>query len=421
MEKIKYNDKWMYTLIPYGMGFMPFLIMLPLLILKLGGNAIDISYTATLGNITWIIGSFVWGYISDYYDLKKLTILGLLTSGLFVIPMAYAKSVVEVEILYGIWSFFNTALIISLYLIIIKTFAKEMWVIENAKLNFLNTIGYLLGFLGSSALAIYFKVNFLILMTGILMTLSSLLSYYFLPKIENNHKELSWINVLKSFLIKIRIMSKIFNPSFLKISLKKAFDFKNKKIQNMRIILLYTGNFLFYLSYGIILTQYSASLKIYGISDSIILAIFSLGTFSQIISFYFSPRFINTYGKIRASWITLSLRGISFFMIGLSMFLFLNKTYLILSQFVFYSLGGGLAYSIFFTAANVMVLETTKTEKEGSTLGIYETLIAFGFTIGSFISGYMINYTGFPITFIITGILIIINSAIFKIMEEKQK
>ncbi|AFZ70696.1 Major Facilitator Superfamily transporter [Caldisphaera lagunensis DSM 15908] len=412
-----YKDNWMYALIPYNIAMGPLSTLITLQILRLGGNVIDVAYTISLANLTSIIGSLIWGFAADYFDRKKQILLSLSTVGLTLVAISYTKSISLIEILYSILSFLNTASSTPLSLLIMSTVRKDLWASSYAKLNYLSSVGYLIGLLGSSLLAIYFKLDFIVILMGILVLISFGLSYYFIPKPELHIERTALLHNLESFLIRLKQIPTIFIHFPSKYSFKIFSLSRLKSLVSAYVPLLYIGMFLFYIASGIFNTEYPAGLKEGGLSNSLILIIFSIGMLFQIISYYLSPRFINKLGKARTSWISLLMRGSSYFIIGLLTVIIANKISLILSGIIFYPIAAGLAFSAFYTASSIMIFEIVKSGKEGSTLGVYSTLTGIAMTLGSFVSGYMVRYMGFGFTYIIAGIILLFNVYIFKTIE----
>ncbi len=413
-----YKDNWMYALIPYNIAMGPLSTLITLQILKLGGNVIDVAYAISLSNLASIIGSLIWGFAADYFDRKKQILISLSTVGLSLIAISYTKSINLIEVIYSILSFLNAASTTPISLLIMSTVRKDLWTSAYAKLNYLSSIGYLIGLLGSSFLALYFKLDFIIILMGILVLISFGLSYYFIPKPELHIERTALLHNLESFLIRLKQTPTIFIHLPSKYSFKIFSPSRLKSIVSAYVPLLYIGMFLFYISSGIFNTEYPAGLNRGGLSNSLILMILSIGMLFQIISYYLSPKFINKLGKARTSWISLLIRGSSYFMIGLLTVTIVNKISLIVSGVIFYPLAAGLAFSAFYTASSIMIFEVVKSGREGSTLGVYSTLTGIAMTFGSFISGYMVRFVGFGITYMIAGTILIFNVFIFKTIEK---
>jgi len=412
-----YKDNWMYSFIPYNVAMGPLSTLITLQILKLGGNVIDVAYTISLANLTSIIGSLIWGFTADYFDRKKQILISFLTVGISLLLISYVKSIESIELIYSLLAFLSSASATPISLLIMSTVRKDLWTPAYAKLNYLSSIGYLIGLVSSSILAFYFKINEILLIMGFLVLISFGLSLYFLPKPELHIERTALLHNLESFLIRLKQIPTIFIHLPSKHSFKIFSLSRLKSLPSAYVPLLYIGMFLFYIASGIFNTEYPAGLKTGGLSNSLVLMIFSIGMVFQIISYYISPKIINRFGKAKSSWMSLLLRGSSYFMIGLLTVLIANKISLILTGVIFYPLAAGIAFSIFYTSTSIMIFEIARSGKEGSTLGVYSTLTGIATTFGSFISGYMARYMGFGLTYIVAALILLTNVFVFKTIE----
>ncbi|MGC9048194.1 MAG: MFS transporter, partial [Caldisphaera sp.] len=411
------KETWMYSLIPYNIAMGPLSTLVTLEILKIGGTVIDVALTISFGNLSSIIGSLIWGFVSDIYDRKKQILLSFSLTGLFLSLLAFSKNVYEVELFYTILSFFNSASATPLSLLIMGTVRKDLWTSAYAKMNYLSSIGYLIGLVLSAIISFYLNILSIILIMGILTLISFLLGIFILPRPEVHFERTVFLHNLESFLLRIKQIPVIF------LHLPSRHSFKIFSISRLKyspssyVSYLYIGMLLFYLSSGIFNTEYPAGLKTGKLNNTTILAIFSIGMLFQIISYYISPKIINKHGKAKTSYISLIMRGSSYALIGIFTFLIANKISLIVTGFVFYPIAAGIAFSMFYTSSNIMIFEIAKSGREGSTLGVYSTLTGIALTLGSFVSGYLVKSIGFELTYIIAGIILLVDSLIFKLIQ----
>jgi predicted MFS family arabinose efflux permease len=125
----------------------------------------------------------------------------------------------------------------------------------------------------------------------------------------------------------------------------------------------------------------------------------------QTLAFQRAGDFINRRSLITSSIQGLLLRGWSYLAIGAAALLVTGPLFAI-SAFILYPLAGGVAYAIYYTSSNTMMFNTVKAKTAGSALGVYSAVVGLAAMAGSFASGFVSVYTGYYVTFVISGVLL---------------
>ncbi|MEM3359249.1 MAG: MFS transporter, partial [Metallosphaera sp.] len=77
-----------------------------------------------------------------------------------------------------------------------------------------------------------------------------------------------------------------------------------------------------------------------------------------------------------------------------------------------------IAYSLFYAASNTLIFKIVGGRRQGTTLGVYSTLVGISLFLGSLLSGFISKSIGYAGNFIIAGVLLYLSASIFKYLEE---
>ncbi|WP_373279928.1 MFS transporter [Metallosphaera hakonensis] len=179
--------------------------------------------------------------------------------------------------------------------------------------------------------------------------------------------------------------------------------------------LLYIAITIFYISSGLFNTLYPASLYDKGIDKSIVLGIITVGMLFQILTFHFVGHYLENRDERETSFRSLVLRGSGYIVMGISL---ITPITAIILGFLFYPLSAGIAYSMFYAASNTLIFKIVGGRRQGTTLGVYSTLVGIALFSGSLASGYISKAIGYMGDFIIAGILLYTSALIFRYLEE---
>lgn len=163
--------------------------------------------------------------------------------------------------------------------------------------------------------------------------------------------------------------------------------------------------------------MYPASLYELGLNKAIVLGIITEGMLVQILTFHVIGRYLENRDEKEVSFRALTLRGIGYIIMGVSTIF--NSIIAELIGFISYPISAGIAFATYYSASNTLVFKAIGGERrQGTTLGVYSTLVGIAMFLGSLASGYVSDSLGFSINFIIAGILLFISASIFKYIEE---
>ncbi|AWR95877.1 MFS transporter [Acidianus brierleyi] len=405
----------MFSALFFGIVNGPLSTLVSLEILNLGGNAIDVAYAITSANVVLIPASMFWGIIADRYHLRNIIILGFSLSTLFLSLMYFTYSIPLLTLSYSIFTFFSVAYSTPMNLLVMETSEKSKWAYNFSRLSMLSSIGSLIGLILSTLLVAIiriFQVYLFLTIFGIMALGSSVL---YTPKTIIGIERTSMLHHKESFLTRLKMIPLIFLhfPSVHSFKMFKLSRLLRKPINYLP--LLYLAIFIFYISSGLFNTVYPVSLYQGNLSKSEVLGIITEGMLAQIVTFHFTGKLLEKIDEREAASKALLLRGGSYIILGI---VTLFPSLLLGAGAIFYPLAAGLAFSTYYSASNTLIFKAVGGRRQGTTLGVYSTLVGIAMFIGSLLSGYISHYYGFITDFIIAGTLLFISSYIFRYIEE---
>ncbi|ABW02012.1 MFS transporter [Caldivirga maquilingensis] len=384
---------WMMALMPYSIAIGPLGTLLTLEIASLKGTPIDVSYAMSAGSAAGVAAPLIWGFLLDRYGGRRVLTLGFLGSALFMLALAYSSSIPQIALYYAAASLFSSAVGVSASMIIVGYSSRSKWSESYSSLNFINSLGYLIGDLAAAVLSGFLSIKTIILSMGLLSLASVALTVLTMPREV------------------VKVSNTSNDPPKSKGRVMGLGDLVD-------LIILYSALIIFYISSGIFNTLYPYGLRVGGLSKTWVMGVISMGLGVQIMGFKLAPRLINRLGgNAKAASSSLILRGLSYSLIGLTSS---TPVTLIATGLTLYPLAAGLAFSTFYTASNVMIFERLKNGKEGRGLGVYNVVTGSAYLTGSLTSGYLANSIGIGQSYVIAGVMLWGSAYLFRLIDKSK-
>ncbi len=324
----------------------------------------------------------------DRYGSRDALALGFLGTALFILALTYAPNVPQITLYYAASSLFSSTVGVSISFILVKSSSRLRLNESYSMLNFINSMGYLVGDVSAAALSGFMDIKTILLIMGLLPIISFAWSLISVPRVSNVERP-----VLSRQLVSGRVHD----------------------VGLGELVTLYLALVIFYFSSGIFNTLYPYGLRVGGLSRSWVMTIISVGMGIQIMGFMITPRIIRLFGdNARASSRALILRGgLSYFLIGLTS---TTPEAMIITGLTLYPLAaGGIAFSTFYTASSVMVFERLGSGEEGrGGLGAYNFITGSAYLAGSLTSGYLADSIGIGGSYMVAGAMLWISSYLFE-------
>lgn len=111
--------------------------------------------------------------------------LGFLGTAIFILALSYAPNVPQIALYYAASSLFSSAVGVSTSFILVKSSSKLRLNESYSMLNFINSLGYLVGDVSAAVLSGFMDVKSILLIMGLLPMVSSVWSLVSVPRITN--------------------------------------------------------------------------------------------------------------------------------------------------------------------------------------------------------------------------------------------
>ncbi|EHP69016.1 Major Facilitator Superfamily transporter [Metallosphaera yellowstonensis MK1] len=407
--------KWMWSALLFGTASGPLSTLITLQILEIGGGPVQVAYAISLSNVVLIPASMFWGFMADRYDRKNLIIVGFTFSTLSLLVLWIVRSIPVLDLGYAAFTFFSTSYNTPMNLLIMETTDKGRWASSFSRLSMMSSVGNLLGLIISTLAVGFLRISQIYLILSMFSTSATVLAWSYTPKSLVGVERTSMLHSLESFAVRLKMLPLIF------LHIPNLHSFKMFRLNRLTrkpinyLPLLYIAITIFYVSSGLFNTLYPASLYQTGLQKSEVLGIITLGMVAQILTFYFVGHYIEGRDEREVSFRALLLRGSGYIAMGLSL---LNSMTSLLLGLVFYPLSAGLAFSLYYAASNTLIFKAVGGRRQGTSLGVYSTLVGIALFTGSLVSAYISKVAGYTVDFVVAGLLLYVSALIFKYLEE---
>jgi MFS family permease len=179
--------------------------------------------------------------------------------------------------------------------------------------------------------------------------------------------------------------------------------FRNLRYELTRQMpILYFSIFMFYFASGLFNTSIVASLQANSLSSFLIFLVMTIMMLAQIVAFKYSGPYTEKSSLVKTSVEGLVLRAACYGVLGVSLYL-ISGVWFLIPVLIFYPMGAGVAFSLYYTASNTMVFNTLTGARQGYSLGVYSALVGIATLVGSAVSGFTSFFLGFSTTFILAA------------------
>ena len=139
---------WMLASLPANVAAGPLSLLVTLYILELGGGALNVAYAMTLSSAITIPSVFLWGYITDLLNRRRVFIVvSYLSTALLILSLFFVKSVFAVTIIYAAVAFTWAANGAPLNLLVMENAEENRWARNFSVLQTISGAGATLGYL----------------------------------------------------------------------------------------------------------------------------------------------------------------------------------------------------------------------------------------------------------------------------------
>lgn len=410
------KSKWVISVLPFNIALGPIGTLVQLLILNFNGTVLEVGLALTLFNAASIPAALFWGFVTDrFHHRRPLILASFLVTPMLLILFLFANDGYWITFLYALIAFATTASTTPLNLLVMETEQKPKWASAFALFSMFVSFGQTIGLILGMIWSVYFPLMSLVIPLTVSSFVSAGLAIILIKEPHIPFERQTLVMHKSSFFSRIRHSPYL----FLKLPTHNDFKriFRNLRHELLRnTALLYLSIFGFFLSAGLFNTSLVPVMDFKGLSSLMIFLVFLLGLIVQIIFFRFAGRYTEKKSPVRSATAGLLVRATAYVLLGVFAY-FSTGFWFLLPILIFYPLASGVAYSIYYTATNIMVFNSLSPHRNGSHLGVFSALSGVATLVGSFASGFLSFYGGFSVTFIISGVCLVVSAWVLSLIN----
>ena len=391
-------------------------ILIPLMIVQvLHGTVENVGVISSLASLMGVIGSLVWGRLSDAAHRRKLFVVMSYTMvAASFVGIVFAQSLTAIVLLNMILNLFWVANASVSVLLVIENRDESLWEGKIGHLNQLGTLGWVSGLIfGSVAMAVASprlgegaairSVFGVLALAGLV---AAILAARLIPRTQPRfvHRRFrGMIVALGNFIVERARFGPFhlyhrFNPRRLPALLWGEGGLRRETKSFLAAMLLAFSAFgFFFVPLPILLADR------FGFASSTVFSYFVVLNGAIVIAYPFAARRIKRLGN--KSVLTGSLLArVLLFAFGGSVLLVLPgaPSRLVLSLYFF---GVGVSWSYFQLSSVAMISRLAQPEYRGQSLGLYNAVAGLGTIIAGVTSGLMAQHIGYAATFFTSAVL----------------
>lgn len=411
------NQKyWLSIIFPISAISSGFSVIIPLYILELHGNVIDVSLAATAYSLAVIPSSLFWGELTQRLKKIRMFISISVISIIPIVLLLYTLHSILIAIsLYAVYAFVITASSPAINVLIMNKRKKTILRSYYGVYGLLSIVGNIIGYFPGVLLFTNVISRYLLILFSF-NVISIIFVFLFLDKDKKGIKEKEEEHIHKLFPIlnSISKFPQIFTGHKLIIELAKI----RKRKRTLRIFTLFAAIFLFNFSLYLFNTSYIPFLYSFKISYSDIFVINMLNAIGQVFiyTFFMTGK---ARDKLRNYYrISVFIRSISYFIVIISPLVIFDILYLnLLSYFI-----AGIAYALWNISASVIIYVNIAGKMEAHYIGIWSAILGVAGVTGSLMSGFLSFYSGYILTFIVSAAFVLSSVIVFNTAyKDKEK
>ena len=413
-EKIASN-KWFigYFLANVAGGVTTPLIPL-FVIVYLGSNVFYMGITTSAASIASVLALIFWGNISDYLRKRKIFIMiGFVGSFASLMLIMLVHTITQYILIMVLFQLVAMASVPISTLILIENSKESKWPVVMSRFNEVSAVGTVVGLvLGTVIISLYSASSKGILLTiyeiSAILYLFAAISVFIFIKDPNRTIGRRRLWMLNS----IRAVERIrYFPSnvihFMALNGRK----KGRNLGRPLMIYLFSASFLM-LGFQIFFVPYPVFLiDRLGASETLVFVMYLSNAIFSALTYIWSGKALDRFGSRRVLSVSLLARIVIFLiMAGIAFVAVENSLYLIISIAVYGILGG--IWSFIGISQITTVSRFAPKTLRGKAVGYYNSFNGVGQILGSFISGIVALYLGYPVDFILAATVVAAASAI---------
>lgn len=407
------KSDWLLTVIPISAVGSGLSVIIPLYILALHGNVLNVGFAVTLYNLVAIPSSLLWGKMTDRFgrNKNKLFIVGSIIGVLAILVLLFfARGPHSIEAVYGLYALMATAASPSINILIMGTKRDPSLPKFFSRYSIYVIFGSLLAMvpgllIGQNGIIYYLYFLIIVNILGLVAAWVSIkeLKPKQVPKekavaVHKSFPALNMLSTLPNVLTGHAFIERIHN----------AFIGRRGNF-----VLLLFAIALFNGAMNLFNTSYIPYLRKFGLEYNSIFAINIVNTLGQLAIYLFvAYKFSKKSDLHRYYGLSVWIRGASYIIVIIPLFIAFGTFFY--ANVVGYAFSG-ISYALWNIAASVLLYNYIRGKNVGYYVGVWVSVLGVSAVLGSLFSGILSESMGYAHTFIAAIIVTFISAIVFNI------
>ena len=412
---MKTSRKWMFFVLPASITAEGLHIVIPLYVLFLGGNVVDVGIVVGLHYALSAIGAIFWGKIIDKYHIKR-AILFICFSAITIcsIGLFFTVDLKLVFIISSVAGFFIIGKNPVTQVLVMESVPNNQWSRLFTQISIITSFGSLAAFLVGSIWDTFFDLRPYFLFCAIVSAAATVLSVGVGSKSTiERHTIVHSIHGIRHIFDHTRL-----NFQFIFTKIPHPHDFKPiisifQRKMSHEIGILFLTNFLFYFGSNIYFTAFIPFLKKFDFTNSEVFLVYMIQTMVLLTIFFFVPRLISMLTEERATQISYLPRTLGI-IVAASLIPSMTGINSLLTAVISSCLMVS-AFSIFSVSSSIIIFKAIPKGFEGTYLGVNSFMTGIGIFLGALTAGYVSNAVSYSVAFAIAVSIILSSLVMFRI------
>lgn len=405
----------MWATFPINAAFIVYNTVLPLYVLGIGGNVIDITNLFAVFNLVSIPAFVLWGVAIDRLHRRRFFFaLSFSTCAVVFVAMFLLPNIALLFVLVSLLSVSIAASGPISGLLVMETAEKRYWYNLFGRLYFIANAGSAAGLLVGLVWPGSIPVGDLLLFCAGTSIASVVVTFLFVKDPAVSFEVASLVPAQSSRLARSytsvagRLQLVVTAPlrSLSRDGMRRIYRALRFGIAQARALLFFSS--LFYMvAYAVINMSYVAFLSSRGISDSWVFGIIFSNMVLQLVGFALVSKLASRLSGTRLGLYSIVLTALTYLLVGISA-IFLTGTTLLISNLIFFSLSGT-GFALWTASTSLALYSDLGTHGQAAVISSYNALVGLGTVIGSVVSGLISFYVGYSTTFVLSSAILLVS------------
>lgn len=399
-------------LLPFNAAVSAISTLVPLSILALGGSVIDVSFALVAYSLALVPAPLVWGYVCDVTgSRRKVIILAAAILLASTVTMYLSDSIITIVLAFAAIAHATGMVSPASNLLVIESLPKAEWDRGYVTLSWYSMVGTVLGLAVGMVWELFFPLTTFLLACAVFAAASLAASVIMTRDPPMTIERRTILVNPQAFVARLTQLPLLFErlprPSDFGSVIRLA---RKELTRDIPVIIL--SSTLFSLSLNVFYTCYTPYLKANQLMDwEVYLTSLYVNGMNAVASRIVLGRLKGSVTPTIASG-ALAVRAIGMLLAAVLAIFVVGKATLY-STLLTYTLLG-LAYTIIAVNLNSLFYRALPAGRQGGLLGVYSAANGAALFLGSLVSGYVSYYLGYPITFFLGGILVLLSATVLQ-------